>query len=182
MNRLNRSAAIVTWAVLTCAGVTGAVGQADSRKPNTEWQGYNGGYDATRFSPLTQIDTKNVASLQEVARFRIPETLSFQSEPVVIGDTIYVTTREHTYAIDARTGARRWVRHHELKHPESPGRLGRGVAYADGRVFRGLVDGHVIAIDAKTSEIIWDVVGANVDAGEFYTAATIVWEGRVYLG
>ena len=58
MNPLNRYAAIVTWAVLTCAGATGALGQADSRKPDTEWRGYNGGYDATRFSPLTQIDPK----------------------------------------------------------------------------------------------------------------------------
>ena len=74
----------------------------------------------------------------------------------------------------------RWLRHHELKHPESPGRLGRGVAYADGRVFRGLVDGHVVAIDAKTDDVIWDVVGAEVSAGEFYTAAPVVWEGRVY--
>ncbi len=182
MDHLNLSAAIVAWAVVTCAGPTGAVGQADSRKPDTTWQGYNGGYDATRFSPLTQIDTKNVASLEEVARFRIPETMSFQSEPVVIGDTIYVTTRENTYAIDARTGAQRWVRHHELKDPGSPGRLCRGVAYADGRVFRGLVDGHVLALDAKTGDVIWDVVGADLKAGEFYTAAPVVWDGRVYLG
>jgi alcohol dehydrogenase (cytochrome c) len=181
MNPLNRYA-IFTWAVLTCAGATGALGQADSRKPDTEWRGYNGGYDATRFSPLTQIDTKNVASLQEVARFRLPETMSFQSEPIMIGDTIYVTTRENTYAIDARTGAQRWVRHHELNYPGSPGRLGRGVAYADGRVFRGLVDGHVLALDARTGDLIWDVVGADTNAGEFYTAAPVVWDGRVYLG
>jgi alcohol dehydrogenase (cytochrome c) len=182
MNQLNRPAAIVTWAILTFAGVTGAFGQAGSRTPNTEWHGYNGGYDATRFSPLTQIDTNNVASLQEVARFRIPETMSFQSEPVVIGDTIYVTTRENTYALDARTGAQRWVRHHALEAPGSPGRLGRGVGYADGRLFRGLVDGHVVALDAKTGEVIWDVVGADIKAGEFYTAAPVVWDGRVFLG
>jgi hypothetical protein len=68
------------------------------------------------------------------------------------------------------------------RYPGSPGRLGRGVAYADGRVFRGLVDGHVLALDAKTGDVIWDVVGADTDAGEFYTAAPVVWDGRVYLG
>ncbi|WP_237684412.1 PQQ-binding-like beta-propeller repeat protein [Pseudaminobacter soli (ex Zhang et al. 2022)] len=181
MNNLNRSAAIVTWALLTCVGVP-TVGQADNQQPNTDWRGYNGGYDATRFSPLTQIDTKNVAILQELARFQIPETMSFQSEPVVIGDTIYVTTRENTYAIDARTGAQRWVRHHQLADPGSPGRLGRGVAYSDGHLFRGLVDGHVLSLDAKTGDVIWDVVGADIKAGEFYTAAPVVWDGRVYLG
>ena len=168
--------------VVVCAGTNAQSATTKSDTPDTEWLGYNGGYDATRFSPLTQINTENIARLKEVARFKIPETLSFQSGPVVVGDTMFVTTRENTYAIDARTGVQRWLRYHELKHPESPGRLGRGVAYADGRVFRGLVDGHVGAIDAKTHEIIWDVVGADVDAGEFYTAVPVVWEGRVYLG
>jgi alcohol dehydrogenase (cytochrome c) len=160
----------------------GAVAQTQSRPSEVQWAGYNGGYDATRFSPLAQINTSNVATLQEVARFRIPETMSFQSDPVVIGDTIYVTTRENTYAIDARTGAQRWVTHHNLERPDSPGRLGRGIAYADGGIFRGLVDGHVVALDAKTGAVIWDVVGADINAGEFYTAAPKVWNGRVYLG
>jgi len=56
------------------------------------------------------------------------------------------------------------------------------VAYADGRVFRGLADGHVVAMDARTGDVVWDVVGADSKAGEFYTAAPVVWEGRVYLG
>src|SRR5438067_5768512 len=168
--------------VVVCAGTNAQSPTTKSDTQDTEWPGYNGGYDATRFSPLTQIDTSNVAKLEEVGRFKIPETLSFQSGPVVVGDTIYVTTRENASASDARTGAQRWVRHHELKHPESPGRLGRGVAYADGRVFRGLVDGHVVALDARTGDLIWDVVGADTNAGEFYTAAPVVWDGRVYLG
>src|SRR5207247_2178382 len=50
-----------------------------------------------------------------------------------------------------------------------------------GRVFRGLVDGHLLAMDAKTGKVIWDVVGAG-NPGEFYTSAPIAWEGRVYIG
>jgi alcohol dehydrogenase (cytochrome c) len=181
MNVLHRSALTAALVLLMFGCAAHAAEDANGQKPDTEWPSFNGGYDATRFSPLMQIDTKNVASLLEVARFRIPETMSFQSEPVVIGDTIYVTTLVNTYAIDARTGAQRWVRHHELKDP-GPGRLGRGVAYADGRGFRGLTDGHLVALDAKTGNVIWDVIGVDSKAGEFYTAAPVVWEGRVYLG
>jgi glucose dehydrogenase len=79
---------------------------------------YNGGYDGTRYSPLTQINTKNAGSLQEVARFKIPETLSFQCK-VVVGDTMFITTLKRTYAIDARTGKQRWARTHELEKPRS---------------------------------------------------------------
>jgi alcohol dehydrogenase (cytochrome c) len=157
------------------ACATQPAGQADNGWP------FNGGYDATRFSPLTQINTGNVATLQEVGRFKIPETMSFQSDAVVAGDTMYVTTLTSTYAIDARTGEQRWARVHELKNP-GPGRLGRGVAYANGRVFRGLVDGHLLAMDARTGDLIWDVIGADSKAGEFYTAVPVVWEGRVFIG
>ncbi len=182
MKPKSKAFALATVLTLAFTLVSRAADEPKIPGGDTPWPAFNGGYDATRYSPLTQIDTKNVASLREVARFHLPETLSFQSEVVVVGDTIYVTTRENTYAIDAKTAARRWVRHHQLQYPDSPGRLGRGVAFADGRVFRGLVDGHVVALDAKSGEAVWDVVGADVNAGEFYTAAPIVWQERVYLG
>jgi len=69
---------------LTFGLATKAVSQADTQRSHAEWRQYNGGYDATRFSSLTQINTNNVGSLREVARFKIPETMSFQSEPVVV--------------------------------------------------------------------------------------------------
>ena len=57
----------------------------------------------------------------------------------------------------------------------------RGVGYADGRLFRGTPDGHLLALDAKTGKVIWDVVGADATVGEYDTAAPVVWEGRVYM-
>src|SRR5436190_2133767 len=139
------------------------------------------GYDATRFSPLDQINTKNVAQLKEVARFKIPETLSFQSGPVVVGDTMFVTTVTSTYAIDARMGKQRWVRTIKPK-TTMIGTPVRGVAYADGRLFRGTMDGHVLALDAKTGDVIWDVASVDPDAGEYYTAVPVVWNGLVLVG
>jgi alcohol dehydrogenase (cytochrome c) len=178
---LSPVALLVAVSLLAGCAVQGITQERGANAPDTDWPMFNGGYSAERFSPLKQIDATNVASLQEVARFNIPETLSFQSGPVVIGDTMYVTTLNSTYAIDARTGAQRWARSHDLKNP-GPGRLGRGVGYANGRVFRGLADGHLLAMDARTGDVIWDVIGADSKAGEFYTAAPVVWEGRVIIG
>jgi alcohol dehydrogenase (cytochrome c) len=149
--------------------------------PSTsEWPAYNGGYNATRFSPVTQINTGNVASLTEVARFKLPETTAFQSGPVLIDGTLYVTTATNTYAIDARTSQQRWMHRFDAKSM-GLGTPVRGVGYADGRLFRGTPDGHLIALDAKTGKLIWDVVGAASTRGEYYTVAPLVWEGRIYL-
>lgn len=154
--------------------------EAGGLRSRSEWPSYNGGFDATRYSPVTQINPGNVASLTEVARFKLPETTSFQSGPVLVDGTMYVTTATNTYALDARTAAQRWTQHFE---PKSLG-LGtpvRGVAYENGRLFRGTPDGHLLALDAKTGKVIWDVVGADATKGEYYTVAPIVWEGRVYM-
>jgi alcohol dehydrogenase (cytochrome c) len=58
----------------------------------------------------------------------------------------------------------------------------RGVAFADGRLFRGTMDGHVLALDAKTGEVVWDVVSVDYKTGEYYTAVPVVWNGLVIIG
>ncbi|HEY3269492.1 MAG TPA: PQQ-binding-like beta-propeller repeat protein [Armatimonadota bacterium] len=148
---------------------------------NTGWPMFNGGYSAERYSPLKQITTKNVKSLRKVARYQLPETTSFQAGPVVVGQTIYVTTATATYALDARTGTPRWSR---KITPKSLG-LGtpvRGVAYANGRLFRGTPDARVVALDAKTGKVIWNVAGASMAKGEYFTMAPLVWNGLVFIG
>ena len=44
------------------------------------------------------------------------------------------------------------------------------------------MDGHVLALDAKTGEVIWDVASVDPDAGEYYTAVPVVWNGLVLIG
>ena len=167
-------------AAAASGAATPAAAQPGDMKSGSEWPSYNGGYNATRFSSLSQINTGNVGSLTEVARFKLPETTAFQSGPLLIEGTMFVTTATNMYAFDPRTGEQRWTQHFE---PKSIG-IGtpvRGVGYADGRLFRGTPDGHLLALDAKTGKVIWDVVGADATVGEYYTAAPVVWEGRVYM-
>lgn len=173
--------AILFSLVLLCDSGIGFAAQPSQDMRDTQWLGYNGGYDAIRFSPLTQIDTKNVAKLEEVGRFKISETLSFQCGPVVVGDTMYVTTVKSTYAIDARKGEQRWVRTIVPK-TMMIGTPVRGVCYADGRLFRGTMAGHVVALDAKTGDVIWDVASVDTNAGEYYSAVPVVWNGLVIIG
>lgn len=148
---------------------------------SAEWRTFNGDYSADRYSPLKQINTGNVKSLQQVGNCQLPETTSFQAGPVMIGNTIYVTTATATYAVDARNGKLLWQ---SKFTPKSMG-LGtpvRGVAYENGKLYRGTPDARVMAMDVKTGRAIWTVDGADMSKGEYFTAAPIAWKGLIYLG
>jgi alcohol dehydrogenase (cytochrome c) len=94
---------------------------------------------------------------------------------------MYVTTATGTYAVDGATGSLRWSQKYAAKSL-GLGTPVRGVAYSEGRVYRGTPDAHVLAMDAKTGKVIWDVVSGDAAKGEYFTAAPLLWEGRLYLG
>jgi alcohol dehydrogenase (cytochrome c) len=156
-------------------------GPSTVNKASEEWPVFNGSYAANRFSTLKQINKENVESLAVVGRYELPEVNNFQTGPIVVGDTLFFTTVTNTYAIDARTGVLRWA------SPYAATRLGigtpvRGLAFAKGRVYRGTTDAHLIALDAQTGKTVWDVSVFDVNKGEYFTAAPIIWKDRLYIG
>jgi alcohol dehydrogenase (cytochrome c) len=147
----------------------------------SDWQLYNGNLDATRFSPLRQINHRNVGSLREIPDVELPETTAFVSGLLVIDHVLFVTTPGSTYAIDATAAKILWSYD---SHPKSLG-LGtgnRGAAYANGRIYRGTPDDHLIALDAKTGRRLWDVQAFDPAKGEYIVAAPIVWQNNLYIG
>ena len=146
-----------------------------------EWPMYNNGYKGQRFSPLAQITSKNVGSLQEVCRLRVADSGSFSTGPVVVGGAMYLTSVSDTFSIDATNCTVRWKSSYELEEVQVwP--ANRGVAVMNGRVFRGTVDGRLIALDANTGELIWkDIVGDST-LNEFVSSAPIAWNGLVFTG
>jgi alcohol dehydrogenase (cytochrome c) len=149
--------------------------------PGDDWRGYNKTLDGQRYSPLDQINVSNAAYLKEVCRIEVAHRGSFQAGPVMIGDTLYVTAEEKTLALDARTCAVRW--RHVYRHQQqgiSP--MNRGVAWANHRLFRGTEDAHVIALDDRTGEMLWDSVAGDARLAEYVATAPLVWNGLVIVG
>src|SRR5581483_7448584 len=60
--------------------------------------------------------------------------------------------------------------------------VNRGVAFADGKVFRGYDDGKIVAIDAKSGNVVWTIPIASKDKGETIPAAPLAWNGMVFIG
>ena len=105
----------------------------------------------------------------------------FSSGLLKVRRTLYVTTLRGTYAFDAATCELRW--RHVLDLEQAPALTGqRGPGYWNGRIFRGTGDGRVIALDAKTGQLLWDAPAADPTISEGFSSAPIAWRGKVFIG
>ncbi|RXR06611.1 membrane-bound PQQ-dependent dehydrogenase, glucose/quinate/shikimate family [Pseudoxanthomonas composti] len=95
----------------TSAGTT-PTGDSASQAPG-DWAAYGRGYDATRYSPLSQINKDNVGQLAKAWTYRTGDLPGYrwgaETTPLKVGDTIYLCTgRNVLIALDAASGKERW--------------------------------------------------------------------------
>ena len=145
------------------------------------WLRYNNDYEGRRFSPLTQINVQNVSRLAPVCVFQAGEIAQFQASPVIFEGTLYVTTGYNTYAVDAHTCEKKW-QHVYQSDSLTPVTVARGAALYKGKVFRVTPDGHLLALDAKTGELLWDTWMSDASKGYWLSAAPIAYQDRVFIG
>lgn len=159
----------------------GFLAGAGSEVGGRQWPTYNNDYAGQRFSALDQINKKNVAGLREVCRVGVADGGSFQSGPILVDGVMYVTTHLDTIALDPASCKVHW-RSHYTPVAYEPFTGNRGIAYANGRLFRGTADGHLLAMDARTGTLIWDNQIADSSIGECVAAAPAAWNGLVIIG
>ena len=152
----------------------------DRSAPPDDWPRYNRTYAGDRFSPLAEITAANVARLQPLCTFETGEQVSFQTGPVVVNGIMFLTSDRGTFAIDAATCSLKWKQ--SLPFPPSSLQVNRGVAYDNGRVFRGAGPGHVIALDAATGATAWEIELGPTMAGITVPMAPLAWNGMVFVG
>jgi alcohol dehydrogenase (cytochrome c) len=159
-----------------------AFGQSP-RQPQGEadWPSYNRSLTSERFSVLNKITPGTIAGLKVVCSFDTGEQTSFQSGPVMTAGALFFTTATDTLSIDPRNCRLNW-RAHETYKPASDLNVNRGAAYLDGRVFRGLLDGRVVAYDAQTGKRLWETQIGRPERGESVPGAPIAWNGMVFIG
>lgn len=154
---------------------------APTSGPDTQWPSYNGTVDGQRFAPIDKITVANASRLGEVCRVKVDEVGSFHTGLVEVDGLIYLTTASDTFAIDATTCAIRW-RHSWALEQDGVWMINRGVAYANGKVFRGTPDARLIALDALTGKVAWQEQVGDPQQGEFFSAAPQVFQGLVIIG
>lgn len=150
-------------AALSAAVVSAQRPATVPRAGNWEQVGQDPG--ATKYSVLDQINTGNVTSLQKAWTFHTGDkTGFFESTPLVIDGTMYVTAQNGVYALDAQTGVQQWKF-------ESDGGTRRGLAYWPGdaktpaRLFNASQE-RLVALDAKTGRMVPEFgQGGFIDMG-----------------
>jgi len=152
------------------------------------WMSPGRTYDEQHFSPLQRINADNVRQLG-LAWFYDLDTAhrGQESTPLVIDGVMYVTSAwSKVFALDAKTGTPIWT-----YDPKVPGSVAvnaccdvvnRGVAAWEGRIYLGTLDGRLLALDAATGKLDWEVKTVP-DGGRYtITGAPRVIKGLVLIG
>jgi alcohol dehydrogenase (cytochrome c) len=154
----------------------------DAAGGSVDWRTYNASLSGERFSPIRSLSPRVAPSLGRTCVFDTGKPApGAESGPIVIAGTIYFTNNDTTYAVDAVTCQEKW-RHVRTAGPNVRLGVNRGVAFLDGRLFRGYTDGHVLAIDAASGKQLWDVQIVGQIPGESLDMAPIAANGLVYIG
>src|SRR5260370_14813755 len=98
----------------------------------------------------------------------------FETTPLVLDGILYGTGQDNrAFALDARSGRPIWQYQRALAADIRPccGRVNRGLAILGDKVFLGTLDAHVIALDAKTGSVVWDVTAVDYCPGYRITLA-----------
>jgi alcohol dehydrogenase (cytochrome c) len=164
-----------------------------ARSEAENWLTYYGTYDGQRYSTLDQINTDTVKRLSPAWVFQAgssglhagASTYSFEASPLVVEGVIYVSGPDgKVWAIDGKTGEELWRYKHASPYDVSLccGNVNRGVAVGHGKVYLYTLNAHLIALDATSGELVWDVTNGDVRAGESGSVAPLIVQDKVIVG
>jgi quinohemoprotein ethanol dehydrogenase len=152
-----------------------------------EWLTYGGTYDEQRHSKLNQINKENVSQLGVAWTYDLATNRGVESTPIVVDGVMYVTSAwSVVYALDAKTGAEKWVYDPAVDRAVGVKAccdvVNRGVAVYDGKVYVGVIDGRLEALNAETGAVVWSKVTVDQSKPYTITGAPRVVNGKVLIG
>jgi PQQ-dependent dehydrogenase (methanol/ethanol family) len=147
-------------------------------------------YAATRYSALAQVNSQNAKGLHPLWSFSTGILGGHEGQPLVVGDTMYVVTPwpNVLYAFDlTREGYPLKWKYRPAVSANAIGEaccdsVNRGAFYVDGKIVYNLLDGHTVAVDARTGRELWKTRIADLASGETVPMAPLIVRDRVIVG
>ena len=127
--------------------------------PESDWMIWRRRYDALGFSPLKQIDRRNVGRLRMAWSWSLPDSMN-EITPLVHDGVLFIYSGPVVQALDAVSGALLWQYLRVLPDEYDNGRGSRvkTLALYGHMLIAPFVDGHVVALDVRTGKVVWDQV------------------------
>ena len=164
-------------------------------KEDTNWAMQTKDYSASHFSKMTQINTHNVQHLQPVWSFSTGVLNGHEGGPLVVDGIMYVYTPfpNNIFAISLDEPDKILWEHKPKQNPAARAVaccdvVNRGLAYAPAgngypaTIFQNQLDGHIVALNAKTGELLWKMENSDIAMGSTLTIAPFVAKDLVIIG
>jgi alcohol dehydrogenase (cytochrome c) len=155
---------------------------------SNDWLMWRRTYNSWGHSPLDQINAKNVSELR-LAWAWTQEPGNQEAVPLVNGGVMFLAQSNNVvHALDARTGDLLWEYRHPL--PKLKGtyvkrqlvRARNSIALYKDKVYLATGDARLVALDARTGKVAWNVQVADYNPGFNYTAGPLLVKGKVIAG
>jgi len=149
------------------------------------WTSYNGDYSGRRYSSLAAMNSGNVAGLRAEWVFHARDSKRLEVTPLVVNGMMFVTASNDASALDARTGRVVW--HHSWPISEgliddAAGHINRGVGLWHNRVYMETDNAHLLCLDARSGNLIWEVAYADWNKNYGATSAPLVVKDKILVG
>ncbi len=188
MNRLMMTAAVL--GIFATGPATAGVTEADlaNDQATTGDIVTNGmGRHLQRYSPLDILNRDNVRNLVPAWAFSLggEKQRGQETQPLVHDGMMYITgSYSRIYALDVKTGAEIWQYDARLPEGILPccDVVNRGAAIYGDNVYFGTLDARLVALNAKTGDVVWNKKIEDYKAGYSYTAAPLIVDGKVIIG
>jgi quinohemoprotein ethanol dehydrogenase len=175
------------WSAGKAADVT-AKRMENAEKDTANWMSHGRTWGEQRFSPLKQINDKNVSRLGLAWFADLGTYKGVTATPLVIDGVLYnISAMDITTAYDATNGTVLWTYDPRFTPEQAAvaccGPTSRGLAAWEGRIFIGALDGSLIGLDAKTGKLLWRTQTADPGQPVSITGAPrVTKDGLVVIG
>ena len=149
------------------------------------WLTYSGNVFNERYSRLTQVTPANAKNLELQWVWQARSLEKFEATPLVVDGIMYtVEAPNNVIALDAATGRIFW-RYDYTPNANARlccGRVNRGLAIHGDTLFMGTIDAYLLAIDAKSGQLLWRTQVADSAQRYSITHAPLIVKDKVLVG
>ncbi|BBE74442.1 methanol/ethanol family PQQ-dependent dehydrogenase [Oharaeibacter diazotrophicus] len=201
MKLLRRTVGGTSLVALLAAGIVAAqpVSANDKlvelAKSNENWVTTGRDYSETNYSPMTQINKENVKQLRTAWSFSTGVLHGHEGTPLVVDGVMYIHSPfpNKTFAIALDDPGKILWQHSPKQDPTARSVaccdvVNRGLAYWPGDdevgplILKTQLDGHIVALDAKTGAERWKMENSDIKVGSTLTIAPYVIKDAVLVG